>query len=161
MTKTFIIVIALFLSSNSYCQKDNNLTGYSKASLKKTLEKYMQETDLKSSYIHETDTTLLLSIRDAGVSEVDFYYHFDKTGKCDVEKKLTKCTSCLAGYLKAVLKDKEFNWIKINEQLYLSKYSKKRKVEIVDDQASCPYIKITRVNWRRPEYKKVQLSNVD
>lgn len=155
MTKLFLIVITLLVSSNSYCQKDNNLTGYPKALLKKTLERYMLETKLKSSAIQETDTTLLLSIRDAGVSEVDFYYHFDKSGKCDVEKKLTKCTSCLAGYLNAVLKNKKYRWIKINEQLYLSKYSKKRMVEIVGDNTSCPYIKITKVDWGREEYNRL------
>jgi hypothetical protein len=130
------------------------MTGYQKLLLKKNLERYIVENNFKNTKIQETYTTLLLSIGDSTFFANDFYYNLDKSGKCDEEKKISKSSSCIASYLAGILSDTEYKWDKINERLYLSKFSKKRIVELVDDGISSPYIKITKVNWSRKEYNQ-------
>lgn len=154
MDKLLLTFIISFLWTNVYCQKDNNMTGYSKSLLKKNLERYIVENNFKNSTIQESDTTLLSSIKDSTFYANEFYYHFDKSGKCDEERKISKSSNCLTGYLNGVLSDTEYKWNKINDRLYLSKFSKRRIVELVDDGTSSPYIRITKVDWSRTEYEK-------
>lgn len=155
IAKLFSTVIISFFWTSVFCQMDNTMTGYPKYLVKENLKKYLTRNNFKNSVIQETDTTLLLSIRDTAFLANDFYYHFDFAAICDEEKKLSKCSGCLTDYLNEILSDSaEYKWNKINDHLYLSKFSKKRIVEVVDDGASCPYIRITKLDWNRKEYKK-------
>jgi hypothetical protein len=57
-------------------------------------------------------------------------YVFDEKGLCLTETTITRCDSCHDGYLKAVLGKKKYNWKKINENQYISRFEDNLMIEL-------------------------------
>ena len=122
-----IIVILLFLPATGFSQLYINKT---KSQVKQELGKKILKKDSISASITETDSTLLLKIRGAGVIEADHIYGFDRSGKCSTEKTITWCDSCHEKLLQPLLAEKKYNWKKINMNQYVSEFSASLFIEI-------------------------------
>lgn len=57
-------------------------------------------------------------------------YVFDEKGLCLTETTITRCDSCHDGYLKVVLDKKKYNWKKINENQYISRFEDNLMIEL-------------------------------
>jgi hypothetical protein len=128
--------------------------------VEKSLRKQFKTEKIKNYEIIKTDSTLLFSVKDTGFQNVDFYYKFDKYGRCIEETKFTKCTPCVEDYKNQILAQKKMKWKKISDNLYVSKYSKKRVLQVIEDKISCPYVQVKRIKWNRTEYN-MMLSNLE
>ena len=127
----FIIVILFFLPVTGFSQLYINKT---KSQVKHELGKKFLKKDSTSASITETDSTLLLKLRGAGIIESDHVYSFDKTGKCNSEKTITWCDSCHEKLLQPLLAVKKYNWKKINMNQYVSEFSASLFIEVqIDD----------------------------
>ena len=73
MIRNFILLILLFISTATSAQSFINM---SRGKVKNKLEKYLTDNDLAGK-IQETDSTVLLSVRDSKVQNVDFIYRID------------------------------------------------------------------------------------
>jgi hypothetical protein len=124
-----ILFILLFTPSASSSQQ---LIDQSKAKVKKELKKYVaaNNNDTLSVRLAETDSSLLVSVTGPTVSPVSFYYSFDRTGKCISQETKASCESCLEKFLSQALERKEYKWRKINENQYVSRFSKRLLLEI-------------------------------
>src|SRR5436190_13679426 len=116
----YIIVILLFWPAMGFSQFYINKT---KSQVKQELGKKFLKKDSNSASITETDSTLLLKLRGAGIVESDHIYRFDKSGKCSSEKTITWCDSCHEKLLQSLLAEKKYDWKKINMNQYVSDFS--------------------------------------
>jgi len=143
---TLIIMMIGLHASSQY-------VGWWKSILREDMKRIIKKNSYKNSFIVETDSFLLLSLKDSTVVvPVDFYYHFNKSNTCDMAKTINHCSFCLSKFWDGILSNSKYKWQKNNANKYLSKFSKKRMIEIIDAKISCPYIKMTRVKWSRSEY---------
>ncbi|HMK27985.1 MAG TPA: hypothetical protein VK483_18285 [Chitinophagaceae bacterium] len=138
----FIILISLLLPATGFSQLYINKT---KSQVKQELNKRFLKKDSISASITETDSTLLLKIRGAGVTEADHIYGFDRSGKCSTEKIVTWCDSCHEKLLQQLLADKKYNWKKINMNQYVSDFSESLfiEVQVMDDVYSFTILKFS------------------
>lgn len=63
-------------------------------------------------------------------NQTQLIYVFDQKGLCNTETLNTRCDSCHDGYLKIVLDKKKFNWKKINENQYISRFEDNLMIEL-------------------------------
>lgn len=78
----------------------------------------------------ETDSTLEMKIRGKNVIDADYIYKFNKSGKCISQKTITGCDSCHQTLLQSVLALKKYKWRSLNQNQYVSKFSKNVLLEI-------------------------------
>lgn len=94
----------------------------------------MQQQIIKSDSLTITltdnDSVLLNSAKPGKFFPVDFIYSFNRSGKCQSEKVIAGCDSFFNKYLQAVLGQKKYEWKKINENQYLSKYITRMMIEL-------------------------------
>ena len=143
-----IIIYFIFMPATVLSQTYINKT---RVRVKKELEKFSLENDSLKTIFKETDSTLTFLIRDSRFSPADFFYRFDKSGKCTMEKTTASCDSCIHTYLQTALNRKEYEWKKINETQYISGFSKKMFLEIPDDSAAHSFM-IFRANLSKEMY---------
>jgi hypothetical protein len=122
-----IIVFLLFVPATGFSQSYINKT---KSQVKQELGKEFLKKDSISASITETDSTLLLKVRGAGVIEADHIYSFDRSGKCHSEKTVTWCDTCNEKLFQQLLAEKKYNWKKINMNQYIADFSAGMFVEI-------------------------------
>ena len=107
------------------------ITCFSQGFINKSQEKVVKilSEDYKNKSINfnlqQTDSTIILLVRDPKVQNLDIQFHFDKEGKCDRERYTLSCDSCYSKFLNGVLNKKEYNWVKVNEHTYSSKIAYK------------------------------------
>ena len=143
-----LIISILFFPSTVLSQTYINKT---KAKVRKELEKFSIKNDNLKTAFKETDSTLTFSIHDSRFLPVDYFYRFDKTGKCNMEKITASCDSCINTYLQTALNRKEYEWKKINETQYISGFSKKMFLEIPADTTVHSFM-IFRMNLSKEMY---------
>lgn len=148
-----ILALAICFLGNS--QKGAGFTGYQRKKVENLSERYITSNKYQNCTITKTDSVLLMEIRDVSVQNADYFYHFNQSGICDEDTKLTRCSSCLLKFLEFALSDPKYKWIKLNANLYVSKYSKYRMVEIVDKDEACPFVKTSLTKWTKMEYQKL------
>ena len=129
-----------------------NFIGKSKAEVKKELQKKIQKNDSLTITLTDKDSVLVYSYQDARAKPVDFIYGFDKEGKCWSEKVMAGCDSCFNKYLRAVLDQKKYEWKKINENQYVSRYADRRMLEFPPDTKNFMYT-ILRTDWNKEMYQ--------
>lgn len=83
--------------------------------------------------ILESDTSLMMTLNYNNQKQVLFSYFFNGTGKCTEEKVTAGCDSCINSYLNKVLSQKKYKWKKINENQYVSSFSKALMIELPAD----------------------------
>ena len=136
------------------------LAGYSqtyindyKPVVRMKLKRLIKENHFQST-ITETDSTIALIIRDSAYKPVDFVYHFNKNRKCIAEEYIGRCEPCMKLYLGNALKLDKYEWVKVNEQHYVSKYSKGLMIEISNNPDTYSFI-IYKMDWDRELYERI------
>ena len=129
-----------------------NFIGQTKDQVKKELQKQVVKNDSITITLTDNDTVLIYSIKDKKVLPVEFIYQFDAHGKCRSEKVVAGCAPCFNKYLQAVLARKRYEWKKINENQYISKYSARMMIELPAENKDFSY-KIIRTGWTKELYK--------
>ncbi len=78
-------------------------------------------------------------------------YVFDEKGLCMTETTNTRCDSCHDGYLKIILDKKKYNWKKINENQYISRYEDNMMIELFPE-GEIRTISVLRADFTRELY---------
>lgn len=102
--------------------------GQEKSTVKKELSHSAKKDD--QARISINDTSLVYHYQDAASGPVDRIYSFDKTSKCISEKSVAGCENCYVHLLQSVLEQKKYEWKKLNENQYISKYSESLMLEL-------------------------------
>lgn len=140
----FLFVLPIHLFSQGFIGKN-------KRYVKKYLQKEARKNDTHIT-ITDQDSILLYSIRDERYRPVDFIYRFNNAGRCSYQKVMAGCDSCLQKYLKEVLDRKKYEWKKINENQYVSKYSEFLILELPVEKDDFSYV-ILKAGWNRESYR--------
>ncbi len=130
--RRIIFIFLLQLPVAAFSQKYFDLP---KSEVKKELEKYVLDNKTINPVLSETESTLVLAVNDPAAQPASFIYGFDKiTGKCNSRKTVAACDSCYKKYLDNLLAQKNYQWKKINENQYVSKFADRLLLELrVDD----------------------------
>ena len=142
--KKGIIIAFLLLPALCFCQENLNQTH---AVVMANLKKQKGEKPVLS----ETDSTIRMTIKTNGANTVTHTYKFDKAGKCIMEKVVTTCDSCYKGLLNDLLKQGKYQWKKINENQYVSRFEDKLMVELPVEKNDF-YYTIFWTDWNRTLY---------
>jgi len=144
--KARIIIALLLLPAFSFCQKHINQTH---AAVMADLKKY-KAGSIKPVFT-ETDSTITMSVKGGDVKAMDFIYAFDKSGKCNSEKTMANCDSCVNKMLQEIVNNKKFGWRQINENQYVSKFEDHLMIELPVNPNEFSYT-ILRMDWTRASY---------
>jgi len=144
-----IIVCLLFcLPATAFAQEHFMKT---KADVRKELEQYAAENHPLSPSLKETDSTLVLSIKEQSIS-VRFTYSFDKaTGKCNYQKTVAGSDSSYKKYLNKLLDQDKLGWKKINENQYVSNFADQLLLELAVGDKDHSFT-LFRAQWTREFY---------
>ena len=123
----------------------------SKKDVKEELEKYVAENRSYKPSLGETDSSITLTLNDPLARQVSFRYAFDITGKCNAETILASCDSCIKRMLRSVLDQKSFQWKKINENQYVSKFEDHLLVELPVENNEFAFT-IYKAQWTKEIY---------
>jgi hypothetical protein len=146
-----IAFILMLLPATCFSQ---NFIGKSKDAVKKELQVQILPDESLTKTLSDNDSSIILSLY-AGTSRyTDFFYGFDKSGKCKSEKIKSGCESCFNNHLDKILEQKMFEWKKINGNQYVSKYSDYLLVEIQTEKNNYS-INILRTDWTRELYTMI------
>ena len=96
--------------------------------------------------------TVKMKLENTFAMPFDYIFTFDKTGRCKSETIITRCDSCLTGLLQKVLDLKKFEWNKINENQYISKFEEKLMIELPAENYDHSF-SIFKVEWTKVLYE--------
>ena len=147
MIRTLTLVFLLFPLSVLAQEHINK----SRSDLKKELDKFIEENKSKSPKLIESETTLTLTVTAPGTEMVSHLFTFDFDGKCKAEKIIAACDSCWKEELNLVLEKKDYQWKKINENQYISKFSDQLMIELPVESKDF-YFTIFRALWTKEVY---------
>lgn len=142
----FLVTFLLPLTTNA-----QDYLGKIKSVLRKELREYTSGSG-KAQVLSETDSTLVVSPKADAIRPVTYIYSFDNNGKCNFEKIITSCKECFEETLQIVLGKKQYEWKKINENQYASKYEARLLLELPPDEGQY-YFTIFPMNWTREMYE--------
>lgn len=125
--------------------------GKSKTEVKKELETWKNTNAGLRPVITELGTTTTLSFKDPGQGQVKIVCSFDKRRTCISEKTVTMSDSIRNIYLHAILEKKEYEWIKLNGNQYISRYEDKLMIEIPGDPKNYS-VTVYRAEWTKDIY---------
>ncbi|MBN8782035.1 MAG: hypothetical protein ABS85_09695 [Sphingobacteriales bacterium SCN 48-20] len=120
MKKIILAIVTLFLLGIAHAQGFINLN---KTGSKNYLAKFSAKEKLQTATA-ETDSTLTFLIRDSAKQNLDLLLHFDALGKCYKETRVLSCDSCYQKMVNNTLSNKTYQWKKVDDKTYVSKYSK-------------------------------------
>lgn len=144
LISTILILIVSWAQSQEYI----NAT---KTSSKKQFSKYAKANKLQT-VTKETDSTLILLVRDTSVQRLDIFLHFNNRGKCDNETTTLSCDSCYDKFIAKVLQNRNNTWIEVGADLYFSKHNQL----ILTTRANNTFsYSVTRSNPERREYREI------
>ncbi|MDZ4806965.1 MAG: hypothetical protein SGI96_01705 [Bacteroidota bacterium] len=144
-----IILFLLLLPATGFSQ---NFIGRSKAQVKKYLQRQIAKYDSLTISLTDNDSALLYSIKAGETLPADFIYGFNKSRKCQSERIIAGCDSCFNKFLKKLLSEKKYEWKKINENQYVSKYAARRMIELPPLNNNFSYT-ILKTDWNKDMYK--------
>lgn len=149
-----LLLLALLLSAlPSFSQ--NNI-GKDRAFISRYLDKYVSENKAYQASWKNTDKGIELKAQDEEGHPVYFRYGFDgDTGKCITEETVSACESCYRKYLDRLLAMKKYEWKKINENQYVSRFSDYLMIEIQQDDNEFSFTLI-KTEWTRPLYEMMK-----
>jgi len=145
---TRILLLFLLLPVTAFSQ---HFIGKNKPWVKKYLQRQIKKNDSLHITLTDHDSMLVYSIKAGKVLPAEFVYGFSTSGICRSEKVIANCDSCFKKFLDIALAEKKFEWKKINENQYVSKYSARRMIELSPDNQAF-YYTILRTNWNRELY---------
>jgi hypothetical protein len=148
MKKIALTIVTLFLLGTIHAQGFINLN---KTGSKKYLAKFSTKEKLQTATT-ETDSTLTFLIRDSAKQNLDLLLHFDALGKCYKETRVLSCDSCYQKMVNNTLSNKTYQWKKVDDKTYVSKYSKGLVLTLLADGAFS--FVIQRSGLGRKEYRR-------
>ncbi|MEI2737675.1 MAG: hypothetical protein V9F01_02705 [Chitinophagaceae bacterium] len=146
------LLIFLFLPFLGFSQ---NFIGKKKTQVLKELQGLAKKNDSLTIAINDNDSVITYSIKASKTQPADFVYGFDKNGRCQSEKITANCDSCYNKYLQDVLNVKKYQWKKINENQYISKYAARLMIELPAESKEFTYT-ILRTNWNKKMYEMLK-----
>ena len=120
----------------------------SRSDLKKELENWAKT--VKGSF-KETDSSLLLTSIDTRLGEIQETSRFDKNNKCTSQTFKATCDSCMQGLLSRLLSRKSYQWKKINENQYVSRFEDRILLELPIDPGDYSFT-VFRAQWTKELY---------
>ncbi|MGB3005201.1 MAG: hypothetical protein WBC06_01745 [Chitinophagaceae bacterium] len=126
----FIIALILLLPITSLSQ---DAIKKNKDVVLHHLKKQYESDNGKTVTYNVSDTSLKMTLNNPEQKQVIFSYLFNSSGKCKEEKVTTDCDSCINSYLNKILSQKKYKWRKINENQYISSFSKALMIELPAD----------------------------
>lgn len=121
--------------------------------IKKALQKKAGKNLNPSATVHSTDTTITFTVKEEGKA-ADFSYVFDKNGKCLLEMVKAADDKSYQFYLNETLAEKDFEWKKINENQYVSKFSDFLMIELPGEILPNQF-NVFRTEWSKEMYELV------
>jgi hypothetical protein len=124
-----ILFSALFLFPSAlFAQK---YFDKSKAQVKKELGEYVIINKQFDPVITETDSSLVMTIKEEDAKPVRFIYGFDgQSGKCNSQRTEAGCDTCYKKYLQNLLDQKQYKWKKLNENQFISRFEDRLMLEV-------------------------------
>jgi hypothetical protein len=100
----------------------------------------------------ETDSTLVFSSQDKKALDATvFIYGFDSAGICNTEKFITDCRTCFEKQLHLLIDQPSYQWKKINENQYVSRFEDRLLLEVAPD-ADQYFFTLFRAVWTKEFY---------
>ena len=106
-------------------------------------------TNKAASILEQNDSLLSVSVKKGG-SAIRYAYQFDHAGKCITETVSSTCEACIDKELKSILAAGKYQWKKINENQYVSRFEDKLIIELPVDKKDKYTILWT--DWTRTLY---------
>ena len=106
-------------------------------------------TNKAASILEQNDSLLSVSVK-KGSSVIRHTYQFDHSGKCITETVSSTCETCIDKDLAAILAINRYQWKKINENQYVSRFEDKLIIELPVDKKDKYTILWT--DWTRTLY---------
>jgi len=97
------------------------------------------------------DSVIIFSAENPPCPSIKVIYRFDELKKCKSEELNIGCQDYFTKLLTRIIENKQYNWIKINENQYVSDFDSGLMIEIPPDNSSFSF-KILRMNWSRELY---------
>lgn len=143
----FFLPLSLF--SQQYIDKSRDY-------VKKELGKYVAANKAIKPVLEEKGSSIVLTINNPAAQTAVFTYQFDEvTGLCNYQKTISPCDSCYKKYLQKLLELKRYEWKKINESQYVSRFSDYLLIELQTegDEQSFTLLK---TQWTKELYEMMQ-----
>ncbi|AXY74491.1 hypothetical protein D3H65_11100 [Paraflavitalea soli] len=147
MRRIILLCCLLFTASLAFSQKYIGLS-------KKAVYRNLKTAGLANSPIETNDQSVVMHVKDSAYQPASFYYYFDKDGKCYQEKSVTFCDTCYIKYRNRLLDRKKYEWVKVNDTVYVSKFSRKRTLELHPNQHDRT-INLFKTPWQKEEYEQL------
>lgn len=149
MKQPLLILVLLFIVHSAFSQF---YIGDHKNVVRNGLKRYIRTEDLTNTVIAERGDTLVLQINDPRKQHAAFRYIFNQSQWCIAEQKIA-CERCAAEFMKTTLAAKKYEWVKINDSTYVSRFSKKRLLQVTAID-TMKRVDITKIKWTREKYEK-------
>jgi hypothetical protein len=145
--------MALLLSS--YCSAQIFFNGYTRHIIKKNLNTYTKK-NKSNAIAYETESTLLYQFRDSTVQDLDYYFQFSESGRCDKEIITLSCDSCFQKYKQALLGNSFLKKVQVNDSLYYGHYPLQHMMEIKTRQNFT--LEVSTSSLSKKEFREMQKS---
>jgi hypothetical protein len=122
-----LFILVLLLSSQ--CTGQIFFNGYTRHAIKKKLNAKTKKNKFTAT-LSETESTLLYLLRDSAVQNLDYYFHFSESGRCDKEIVTLSCDSCFQKFKKSLLGNSFLKKVQVNDSLYYGHYPLQHMMEI-------------------------------
>jgi hypothetical protein len=121
----FIVLLPL----SSQCTGQIFFNGFTRHAIKKKLNAKTKKNKFTAT-LSETESTLLYLLRDSSVQNLDYYFHFSESGRCNKEIITLSCDSCFQKYKQALLGNSFLKKVQVNDSLYYGHYPLQHMMEI-------------------------------
>ena len=149
MKKQFLLLLLLLSTGAAFSQ---SMLGHSRSVVRTNLKRYIRQHNFTNTKIEEQADTMTMKVNEEVVKKVTFRYIFNDKRWCREELKTTDCEECQSTLLKEILENKKFEWTKINDSTYVSKFSKKRLLT-TSHTGNTWLIDIRKIKWSHQEYE--------
>lgn len=144
------IALLLLLSFPVLANSQLNINK-TKKEIKNEIEKFKKSTPAYAVTISETDSTLTIIKTDADKSKEETLLAFDRDGRCQSQLHIFNCDHCYKQELEELLGIENYQWKKLNENQYISKFEARLMIELPTENKTNT-ISIIRTDWSRVIY---------
>ena len=144
----YLLILVVIIPLAGSCQES---IGKSKDIVKAELETWKKANAGSYPTVTEIGSNTTLSIKDPGYGQVKFIYTFDKSKTCIRVKTVALTDSARNNYLNNMLEKKEYEWVKLNGNQYISKFSDKLMIELPGDPKNHS-VTVYRAEWNQEIY---------
>jgi hypothetical protein len=153
---SYLIVLLLLLFEYSIGQKKlpTNYFGATRSQVKQQLGDYLSILEYQGK-ITETDSTVNIRVNKQGKDWTIYSaFYFDAQGKCNI-MTITRCDMYRNIAFERELNSETFDWVRMGENTYLSKYKKRELMEVFRT-SFCLILKRTPVKMSRKEFRNLR-----